>query len=67
MYSCEYALTQYKASAILLGNGEPAVVRNPQNVPYMCKHLYAAVTRKGALKKLQGIALKAKLIKKLPK
>lgn len=36
MFNCEYALTQYKASAIIQGNGEAAVMMNPRNIPFLC-------------------------------
>jgi hypothetical protein len=35
----EYALTQWGASQIKYCNGDPAVVKNPQNYPGCCKHL----------------------------
>lgn len=39
MFYCEYALTTWGAARIKYSNGEPAVVRNPANVPLVCKHL----------------------------
>lgn len=38
-YTCEYALTHWGSSVIKYCNGEPAVVKNPQNHPLLCKHL----------------------------
>ena len=35
----EYALTTWGAARIKHSNGEPAVVRNPGNLPLVCKHL----------------------------
>lgn len=42
MYYCEYALMTWGAARIKYSNGEPAVVRNPANVPLLCKHLVKA-------------------------
>jgi hypothetical protein len=39
MFYCEYALTTWGAARIKHSNGEPAVVRNPGNLPLVCKHL----------------------------
>lgn len=39
MFYCEYALSTWGAARIKYSNGEPAVVRNPGNVPLACKHL----------------------------
>lgn len=39
MYYSEYALTTWGAARIKFSNGEPAVVRNPGNLPLVCKHL----------------------------
>jgi hypothetical protein len=39
MFYCEYALTTWGAARIKYSNGEPAVVRNPGNLPLVCKHL----------------------------
>lgn len=39
MFYCEYALSTWGAARIKFSNGEPAVVRNPGNVPLVCKHL----------------------------
>lgn len=57
-FNCEYSNTQYRASAILNGNGMPATITNPKDIPMCCKHIYAALTRKSALKKLKKLALK---------
>lgn len=39
MFYCEYALSTWGAARIKYSNGEPAVVRNPGNLPLVCKHL----------------------------
>lgn len=39
LFYCEYALTTWGAARIKYSNGEPADVRNPANVPLLCKHL----------------------------
>lgn len=39
LYYCEYALTTWGAARIKYSNGEPAEVRNPGNIPLVCKHL----------------------------
>jgi len=39
MYYSEYALWTWGAANITYSNGEPAVVRNPGNIPLYCKHL----------------------------
>lgn len=39
LFYCEYALTTWGAARIKYSNGEPATVRNPANVPLVCKHL----------------------------
>lgn len=36
LFRLEYALTTYGASVIINGNGEPAVMMNPNNRPYLC-------------------------------
>lgn len=36
---CEYALNKHGAAALRRCNGEPPVVRNPKELPMMCKHL----------------------------
>ena len=43
MFYCEYALSTWGAARIKYSNGEPAVVRNPGNVPLVCKHLVPAL------------------------
>lgn len=49
LYYCEQALARIKASSIydcrpeLRGKGPTGILRNPNLVPYLCKHLYAAV------------------------
>lgn len=39
MYYSEYALSTWGAARIKYSNGEPAVVKNPGNLPLVCKHL----------------------------
>jgi hypothetical protein len=39
LFYCEYALSTWGAARIKHSNGEPAVVRNPGNVPLVCRHL----------------------------
>ena len=39
LYNCEYALAKQGASQIRYSNGQPPVVRNPQEKPILCKHL----------------------------
>lgn len=38
-YTAEYALWTWGAAKIKYSNGEPAVVKNPSNIPLVCKHL----------------------------
>jgi hypothetical protein len=40
-YTDEYALWTWGAAKIKYCNGEPAVMKNPGNIPMLCKHLYA--------------------------
>lgn len=40
-HGAEYALWIHGAAKIKRGNGAPAIVTNPSNVPFFCKHLYA--------------------------
>ena len=44
LFYCEYALWTWGAASIRYSNGQPAVVRNPANVPLVCKHLMKALT-----------------------
>lgn len=39
LYTCEYALAKKGASHIRYSNGQPPVVKNPQEKPIICKHL----------------------------
>lgn len=39
VHNCEYALAKQGASQIRYSNGQPPVVRNPQEKPILCKHL----------------------------
>lgn len=41
LYYNEYALSTWGAAKIRRSNGEPALVKNPSNIPFCCKHLYA--------------------------
>lgn len=43
MYTTEYALARAGSSSILFGNGEPARLRNPDNIGYVCKHAVLAL------------------------
>lgn len=38
-FYCEYALWTWGAAKIKRCNGDPAVVKNPGNIPLVCKHL----------------------------
>lgn len=38
-YGGEYALWKAGAADLKYGNGEPPVVRNPQLIPWACKHM----------------------------
>jgi hypothetical protein len=40
-YTHEYALWTWGAAKIKFCNGEPAVMKNPGNLPMLCKHLFA--------------------------
>jgi len=40
MYTLEYALNKRGNADIIFSNGKPAVVRNPSNKGFLCKHLY---------------------------
>lgn len=42
-FTSEYALWTWGAAKIKRCNGDPAVIRNPANYPYYCKHLYAVL------------------------
>ena len=56
----EYALTQHKASSIIHSNGEPAVIRNPKNIPGVCLHLYKVLSLKSTNDRLLELRDKAK-------
>jgi hypothetical protein len=43
MYNTEYALAKKGNSTIIHGNGEAPNIRNPQHVPYVCKHAVLAL------------------------
>lgn len=48
-FSFEYALTKRGNSQIVYSNGEPPTVRNPKNIPSLCKHgimLFKAILEK---------------------
>lgn len=40
MYTLEYALNKRGSADIIFSNGKPAVIRNPSNKGFLCKHLY---------------------------
>ena len=56
MFNCEYALTQYGASEIKYSNGQPAVKRNPKNVPRVCKHLYKILSNRNIINSLYNFS-----------
>lgn len=41
LYHCEYALSRSGSTWLHYSNGEPANQTNPQNIPFVCKHIYA--------------------------
>lgn len=41
LYHCEYALAKYGSTWVHYSNGNPANQTNPQNTPFVCKHIYA--------------------------
>ena len=45
IYWCEYALTHRGASWIKFSNGEFPIVRNPQNRPLICKHMFVLLNK----------------------
>ena len=45
LFNTEYALTHHENSDILYSNGEPARVRNPNNVGFVCKHVVLALEK----------------------
>lgn len=40
LFTVEYALNLKGNADLLFSNGKPAVVRNPENRPFLCKHLF---------------------------
>lgn len=40
LYNLEVALVRNDAGVMLYSNGDPPVVRNPMEQPYLCKHLF---------------------------
>lgn len=50
-YHLEVALTRIGASSINNSNGKPPTVRNPQMLPYLCKHL--VLTAEAGLKQTE--------------
>lgn len=40
LYTLEYALNKRGNADIIFSNGKPALVKNPTNKSYLCKHLY---------------------------
>lgn len=63
LYYLEVALTKRGASSVINSNGKFPRVTNPQTVPYLCKHLFAAavpaikVQAKKSNKKISAEAL----------
>jgi hypothetical protein len=41
LYHCEYALSKYGSTWVHYSNGNPANQTNPQNTPFVCKHIYS--------------------------
>lgn len=56
LYQWEYALAKHGGADIVYGNGEPAIVTNPKNIPGCCKHLYRVLRRKDTLSTLRSMA-----------
>ena len=54
-YVCEVSLWKEKSSDIKYSNGENPVVKNPSEIPMICKHI-CAVLRAGALEKKPDIS-----------
>lgn len=50
----EYALAKVDSSDILYSNGQPPVVRNPGEVPFVCKHGFMAIKESIKLWKTQS-------------
>jgi hypothetical protein len=38
-YYLEVTLSSFGCSSVRNSNGQPPTIRNPQNIPYLCKHL----------------------------
>lgn len=55
VYRWEYALAQQGASSIINGNGEPAVTRNPANIPGACLHVYKVLGLMSTMKRLTEV------------
>lgn len=64
-YYVEYALTQPGNSEIKYCNGNPPVIRNPSEIPYVCKHVVLATQK--AVKDYTALANKPKKIPNPPK
>lgn len=56
LFHCEYALARSGSSEIDYSNGNRPVVKNPNQTPYLCKHLFRAAPE--ALRMSQSMALK---------
>ncbi len=56
LFHCEYALTRSGNSEIDYSNGKRPVIKNPNQTPYLCKHLFKAAP--AALRMSQSVALK---------
>lgn len=52
-FNLEYALVQHNSSAIIYSNGMPASTTNPNNRPYLCRHLVKVLTNKTLTNKLK--------------
>lgn len=54
LYHCEYALAKFGSSEIDYSNGKPPHIMNPNQTPYLCKHLYRAAPE--AVKAAQSVS-----------
>lgn len=65
LFYVEYALAQTGNTDILYSNGNPPVIKNPDEIPYVCKHSYlalqTAVEEYKNLGELQDVLNKVKL------
>jgi len=45
LFYCEVAVASAGSSNVIYSNGKAPIVRNPGNVPYLCKHIYLVSVR----------------------